>query len=432
MALRRKKKRDIMGDDFLLKENPFAAIDIYNIDAKHTYVPEIYGDQHSEFLEKFFLSPLENERHKQIIGALWSTHSGGKWGKGFGKSMLMAEEAKRINLDMGKSMLESMDVVDKDIDDNPVLAGYCSFDTSKGINSFPATLLEAVAYILESTCNGSNVHLELRNQICEKFDVEEGYEGESIRRELMKKLNQYRGLPIQLTHHTLRGFIQRLCHNDTHDLVAFIHHEIGPRIKATQGFNFIHVFNAFVTLAGISYVVYFIDQVENFSRFARNKERDIKIIRESICQTSPTADISSFIFQMHIHAFEEIESWWNIEHLPSLDVEDRRNFTRIVNLKGLKSDAAKTLAKRYLREYRIDGEDPEDELHPFSDEIVGLVNDNAQGNPRDFLRMLGTILTDAKMKGRSIIDLTYVEPFLDKDYEDEEPEEEDEFENPDR
>jgi len=434
MAIKRRKKRDIMRDDFLLKENPFSAIDIYNIDAAHMYVPDIYGNQLDEFYEKFLLLPLENETHKQIIGAVWSSHSGDKWGKGFGKSMLMAEESKRINSDLGASTLDRMDVVKEDIDSNPVLSGYCSFDQSKGISSFPSTLLEAVSFILNSPCYDWNVHLELRNRICNEFEVEEGYESGSIRKELLDKLKKYRGLSIQLNHYTLNGFIHRLSHDDTEDLVSFIQHEIGPRIKASQGFNFVHIFNAFASLAGISYIVYFIDQVENFSRFARNRERDIKIIRESMCQTSPTADIASFIFQMHIHAQEEIEGWWNIEHLPSLDVEDRRNGARIVNLKGLNNEAAKTLVQRHLETYRIDGAEPPDPFHPFSSEIIELVRDDTAGNPRDLLRTLGDILNNAKIEQISQIDLTYVQPFLDRDYEDEESleEEEDEFANPKR
>src|SRR6266581_498746 len=70
----------------------------------------------------------------------------------------------------------------------------------------------------------------------------------------------------------------------------------------TQGFNFVHIFNVFLIAAGIVYVVYFVDQIENFARFARNQERDLKILRESMCQTSPTDGMASFVFQMHVHA----------------------------------------------------------------------------------------------------------------------------------
>ena len=84
MAIRR-KRRNIMAEDFGLRDNPFSSIGIYNVDGIHTYVPEMYGRQLDEFYEKFFIRPLENERHRQVIGAVWSAHSGNRWGKGFGK-----------------------------------------------------------------------------------------------------------------------------------------------------------------------------------------------------------------------------------------------------------------------------------------------------------------------------------------------------------
>ncbi len=119
---------------------------------------------------------------------------------------------------------------------------------------------------------------------------------------------------------------------DTGDLVRFIRQEgIGPRIKATQGFNFVHVFNAFVSLAGIVYVAYFIDQIENFAAWTRKQDMEVKVLRESICQTSPTAEISSFIFQMHIRAEQAIENMWKSEHLPSLSFNKPINAARVVH-----------------------------------------------------------------------------------------------------
>jgi hypothetical protein len=431
MAIRRLKK-NVMLEDFGLRDNPFSSIDIYNVDAQHTYVPEMYGRQLPEFYEKFFLRPLENERHRQVIGAVWSTHTGKKkWGKGFGKSILMAEESKRLNQDFGAAMLRKMEVQEEDIGEHPILSGYCTFDQSKGITSFPATLLDAVSFILASPHGESTVHQQLRSRILAQLDYQEGYGAYAIGEALQAELRKYRGLNIQLAHHTLSRFIYDLARDNTEALVSFIRHEIGPRIKATQGFNFIHVFNAFAKLAGIVYVTYFIDQIENFSRFTRQQERDIKIIREAMCQTSPTADMASFIFQMHIHAQEAIESWWRIEDLPSIDVLIPTNSGRILNLTGLgRAEEAEILASRYLADYRTDGFVPPQLLHPFTTEIIQAVLDATSGNPRDFLRTLGNIIDKARDDERESLDLTYVEPLLDIDYEAQAEDVEDEFENP--
>ena len=126
----------------------------------------MYGEQLGEFHRKFFLLPLGKESNKQVIGALWSSHKGDDLGKGFGKSMLMAEESRRINMDFGRDMLVQAEIGEQDIEENPVLSGYCTFDQSKGVKSFPAALLDAVIFILESKFGeDSTIHAELRRRL---------------------------------------------------------------------------------------------------------------------------------------------------------------------------------------------------------------------------------------------------------------------------
>jgi hypothetical protein len=141
--------------------------------------------------------------------------------------------------------------------------------------------------------------------------------------------------------------------------------------------------------------------------------------------------MASFIFQMHIHAQEAIESWWRIEDLPSIDVLIPTNSGRILNLTGLgRAEEAEILASRYLADYRTDGFVPPQLLHPFTTEIIQAVLDATSGNPRDFLRTLGNIIDKARDDERESLDLTYVEPLLDIDYEAQAEDVEDEFENP--
>jgi len=426
-------QQNIMNDVFMLKENPFRQAQIYNPDTPGPYVPEMYGDQLDAFYKRFFILPLTKADNRQVIGAIWSSHSGDSMGKGFGKSMLMAEESKRINADFGAAMLQRMGVVDEDIEQNPVLSGYCTFVQAQEVKTFPAALLDSVTFILESAHGNGTVHEAVRRRIALRVGATEGYEGEAIERALREELRKFRSLNIQLNHKTVERFIALLAGSNTQDLVDFIRHEIGPRIKAAQGFNFVHVFNAYVGVAGILYVVYFIDQIENFARFVRVGDRDIKILRESMCQTAPTCNMASFIFQMHIRAQEGIEDWWTSEHLPSLDFSRKVNETRTIDLQGLqRKEEAYELAKKYLQDYRLAGSTPPGPLHPFTEEILETVRGSAKGNPRDFLRTLGNILDHAVADNQKRIDLTFIQPLLEADYEDEPEAVEDDFTNPAR
>jgi len=430
-----KSKKSVLSDVFGLRENPFKSSHVYNVDNPDVFVPEMYGEQLKEFHHKFFLLPLGKETNKQVIGALWSSHQGDDIGKGFGKSMLMAEESRRINKDFGRTMLGLAEIDEQDIEENPVLSGYCTFDEAKVVKTFPAALLDAVIFILESKYgDDSTVHAELRRRLIAKIDATEGYEGEEIKQALLKDLRRYRGLNIQLTHATLNGFIARLCHEDTDDLIQFIRHEgIGPRIKATQGFNFVHVFNAFVSLAGIVYVAYFVDQIENFASWTRKQDREVKVLRESIRQTSPTAEMSSFIFQMHTRAETAIENMWQNEDLPSLSFDKRINGARIVTLKGLgTAREAVDLATHYLDRCRKPDVKIPSPLHPFTEDVIEAVRAAVHGNPRSFLESLFDILNQAEAENHKKIDLTFVQPLLEDGGEDDSEDDEDDYSNPDR
>jgi hypothetical protein len=409
-------RRNVLRDEFMLSENPFRISEIYNIDEPGTYEPLMYGKQYEEFYEKFFVAPLTKDKNRQMIGAIWSDYSANRLGKGYGKSMIMAEESKRINRDLGASQLRRIGISAEDIALNPFVSGYCSFKEASEVKSFPAALLEAVTFILRSDHEHFvTVHQALRQRISERINLEPGSEGESIRQALETEIRKYRSLGVQLTHKEVRAFIDHLCSDDTALLISRIG-EIGPRIKAAQGFNFVHIFNAFLRLAGVEYVVYFIDQIENFAKYARRQDQNIRILRESICETAPTREMASFIFQMHIQAQHAIEDWWdNIEHLPSLDQKKKINSTRIVDLKGLNNKReARLLAEKYLSDHRISGAKQISPLHPFSEDIIEQVRRSESGNPRQFLQKLGAILDHAERDGRVKLDLAYVQPLLEE------------------
>lgn len=433
--LRLKGLPDLLRDEFFLRDNPFRTSQIYNPDLPGTYVREMYGKQLDEFHQKFFLLPLQKETNRQVIGAVWSSHAGNSLGKGYGKSMLMAEESKLINQDFGAELLRRGGADEDDVGNHPFLAGYCTFKTATEIKSFPAALLEAVTFILSTEDkDGATAHRRLLDRLVARPDVDDAYPGESIRSLLWKELARYSGLSLQLNHKTVAGFINRLCDEDTAALIQFIKNEIGPRIKASQGFNFVHIFNALARLAGIVYIAYFVDQVENFAKWARQQDRDVKILRESICQTSPTADMCSFIFQMHISAAQAIEDWWKNEHLPSLDYDRPINRTRVVDLKGLVSiKEATTLTAKYLQTARIDGTKLPGPLHPFSKEVIEAVLKAKKGNPREFLETMGAILDAAVDQNERRIDLGFVEPLLaDHDDPNEAPADDEDFDNEER
>jgi len=428
------KGKDIMWDVWGFVENPYQVASTNNVDRRETYVREMYGEQLDEFYQKFFLLPLTKDENKQVIGGIWSTHAGDKFGKGYGKSKIMSEEPKLINRDFGATSLVGFAIPAEDIRQNPFVAGYCTFDESKQIKTFPAAVMDAVVFILESEHGQYNVHRELRNRFAARIGADPEAEAEWLLPALHKELRRYRGLNIQLTHRDVQRFMELLCGPDTEQLADFIRREIGPRIRATQGFNFVHIFNAFLLLSGVVYAVYFVDQIENFAKWAGKKDRELKVLRECMCQTSPTADMASFVFQMHIHAHEKIgDSWDTVEHLPSLDPAKRVNAMRIVDLKGLRPEDAVTLASRCNVAKRRPEFQVPDDLFPFDAEVIEATRQAVAGNPRDFKRKLGAILDQAYADGERTINFAFAAAILESDTNETHfPEDEEDFGNPER
>jgi hypothetical protein len=414
MPLTRKTpKPDILRDRYGLTCNPFRVGDMYRPDNPGRYIPEMYGARHGDFLQKFFVQPLERDQ-RQVIGAVWSTRAGDNEGRGHGKSMLMCEESKRVNADFGASILAATDVTDDAIADNPFLATYTTFAESLNIKTFPAALLEGIAFAAACQHGATNVHLELRGRIIQRLGLDGPYASEGIKSALAAKLFGYKNLKLQLTSRQLSGFIDALCGDDTEVLGHYIRERIGPRVRAALGFHFVHVFNAFAALGGIVHVVNFVDQIENFAKFTRQQDRDVRILREAMCEISPTADMASFVFQMHPNALRVLEPIWQAEHLPSLDYAAPVNRSRVVDLTGLSSMShAVQVTALLLKDLRPVGFKPPLPTHPFPPDVLEMVRRAIDGNPRRFLEVLCTIMDHGIVEGREVIDTTFVQPLLD-------------------
>ena len=94
--------RNVMQEDFYLQVNPFNSASIYDPANPGSYEPRMYGAASRRVLPEVF-SPARDEQ-AQVIGAIWSSQLSSDW-RGFGKSMLMAEESKRICRDLASRCL---------------------------------------------------------------------------------------------------------------------------------------------------------------------------------------------------------------------------------------------------------------------------------------------------------------------------------------
>lgn len=67
------------------------------------------------------------------------------------------------------------------------------------------------------------------------------------------------------------------------------------------------------------------------------------------------------------------------------------------------NEAGLVIAKRMIEKRLVDNLDP---LYPFTEKSVGLLNDEAEGNPRDLLKISSIVLSEASEKKAMVVDET--------------------------
>jgi hypothetical protein len=395
-----------------LTRNPFPGKPTYNEDIPMAYVPEMFGPQRNEFLTKFILAPLENGQ--PLLGAVWSVVPGDPKARGFGKSTLMGEEAKQINLDFGLSTLMSLGVPEPDARRNPILTSYVSFNTkaTEGINNIDAASFHLVRFILRH----GKTHQRLRELAAARLVKDgravEGKESEAI---VEAVLARFRQLAVTITvSNLLELFLFHLAAPNSDELDKFLsgiktwHHD-------RNGLKYLQIFVVFAELAGIEHLTFFVDQVEDFTSgaSAAKIQKNVKIIRDALIESEPFASRASFVFQFHPDAYRRLRDAWAHEDLNDLNYDSPLTAPYVVVLKGLDNfDAARTLADKVLNHSSNAAAGRKPGIWPFTESALRKVWEATKPRPRMFLRVGNGLLQLAKDQKVATLDDKFVTPNL--------------------
>lgn len=397
-----------------LKGNPFPSKATYSEEKQDVYIREMFGNQWKDFLRKFVIAPLQNGQ--SIIGAVWSVVPGDPKARGFGKSTLMGEEAKLINRDFGKSTLTGLGISEKEARNNPILAGYVSFNVSGygGINSINAAAFNLVRFLLRD----GHTHTRLKEMAAARLVSEDkatpGDEEEAIASALKQRIRKL-AFPIDVRN-LLDMYVMHLASGDTEKLEQFLADEVGTWHHDRNGLKYLQIFVMFAELAGIEHCTFFIDQVEDFTSGAgaAKLQKNVKMIRDALIESEPFASRASFVFQLHPDAYEKLRRPWVAEELPALDWDDELNEPVVVVLKGLTQfSTAKLLAEKILSHEKFTTRTHKG-VKPFTEKALQLVWEATKPKPRDYLRVLHQLLRIGKEQQATVIDEAFVTPKLSR------------------
>jgi len=413
--------KSFYGTGYGLSGNPFPQSGIYGPDKEMVYVPEVFGPTHDQFLRKFILAPLENGQ--PLTGALWSVAKGDPRARGFGKSTLMGEEAKRINSDFGRSTLVALGVPEEDASDNPIMAGYVTFDAKSygGITNIDSAAFHLMRFMVRCTgADGQSIHKRLRTRaiaaLSKDWDIEEDGEEATIIAAVRERFHNL-SLTIDIRN-KLEEFLGALASEDE-DVLDDVVNNVGTWHHDRNGLKYLQIFTVFAELANVSHMTFFVDQVEDFTTEANPKKirKNVKIIRDALIEAEPFASNASFVFQLHPQAYSKLRDAWEHEDLPSLEMGKRLNEDSIVVLKGLETfESAKLLANRMMNDPSIalpirKGKG----ITPFTDEAMKKVWEATRPIPRHFLEALHRLLRQGMTNRKDEIDLDFVAKRLEID-----------------
>jgi hypothetical protein len=398
--------------------NAFPGKATYAEDSQAVYVPEMFGPQRQEFLEKFVKAPLENGQ--PLMGAVWSVIPGDPKARGFGKSTLMGEEAKLINSDFGLSTLTLLGVSEDEARQNPVLASYVSFNTkaNDGIASIDAACFHMVRFLLRSQGAGGTKILQLLRERSAARLVQEGkavagQEKDAIVREVKAR---FRTLAVSIDiHNLLAEYLDHLASGDTDALESFLSSRVTAWHHNRNGLKYLQIFVVFAELADIQHFTLFVDQVEDFTSESQPAKirRNVKIIRDALLESEPFASRASFIFQLHGDAYKRLRDAWTHEDLQDLNWDSPLNKPFVVMLTGLeKLESAILLTDRCLNHPSIALTGRKKGIWPFTEAAVGKVWQATKPRPRAFLRTMNLLMQLAKDARAINIDEKFVNPKL--------------------
>jgi hypothetical protein len=408
-----------------LNGNPFPDKGTYSEDGPTVYVPEMFGKRHREFLTKFILAPLENGQ--PLMGAVWSVEPGDPKARGFGKSTLMAEEAKKINIDFGLATLMDLGVSEKDAREYPILTSYVSFNvkSNDGIANIDAAGFHLVRFLLRH----GDTHRRLRERAAAILVKDEkavkGQESEAI---VGAVLDRFRQLAVTIdVRNLLEDFLFHLADPNSEKLDKFLSTTVSSWHHNRNGLKYLQIFVVFAELAGIHHFTFFVDQVEDFTSEAapRKIQKNVKIIRDALLESEPFASRASFVFQFHPEAYHKLRDAWAHEDLRDLNYDSPLNTPFVVVLKGLENfDAARLLVEKYLNDprYALEGRKPG--IWPFTPSSLKKIWE-ANRRPRWLLRVAHNLLQLAKNEKVEILDDKFVAPKLAAQSNDARREEED-------
>ena len=351
-----------MEEAWKLDANPFPAEAIH---AQHSpYSPTVFEEESQEFRRKLIRGSVRGSAN---VGFLWS--QGAHADTGFGKTTLMREITKEINLDLGVDTLTRAGVrAHKQV---PIAAAFSNLNNLNASGLYPV-LFNAVTDLTQPPPEGTSVLDQARARIVHDL-------GTADPDRLYSHVTDT-WLNICGTAPPLRPEVVRAFANAGSQGVKTTLGTVSATARLRNGLHYLDFALAALAAAGVDHLYLMIDQLEDLATTrtitAAKRSREIGRIRDML-EGPPYANRVHFVFTFHIRAAQVLARFWEENRLPSFEISPS-NVASVVVLRGLKDDTqVSDLLRVYLEDQR-EGK-VEDDLLPFDAGAVRVLREVSDG-----------------------------------------------------
>lgn len=358
------------------------------------YSSEVFPAEEAEFFEKTVRGALQGNRQ---VGFLWSRGPGGD--TGYGKTALMRESVRKINLDFGTQVEAATGMRDSRI--VPIAAGFSELNTMNRTGLYPV-LFNAVVGMAASA---DAPLLRARELICTAI-------GDDAPAKVAAKLAETR-LSIAPTSSALRPDLLRVFAESPEEVPGFLG-QVSNASQIRNGLHFLDFMMIALAAAGVRRVFLMIDQLEdlatNKSISRARRRREIGRIRD-LMETEPYASMLHLTFTFHATAARELETFWEQNRLPSFE-DTPSNQAAVVVLRGMQDDdQVEALLCAWLDAHRIDTSTP-GEMVPFERDALTVLRQVSDGRPGILLNRANELFEAAAVAQKGLIDGAFAREFF--------------------
>jgi hypothetical protein len=415
-----------MREHFYLKRNPFpqgAILAVGSAEPSESgliYEPRVSSKEVQEYIQKFVLSPSLSKGSG--FGAIWSLGTGAPTSeaRGYGKSSLGLYIAKEICKDFGKSILAA-NAINEMADQPFLLASYATFkkQVDTGFNAIAFRHVEWLAQPQTAFYNESPLQ-RLRMLIAKSLP--QSYAAGSVEESqaIIDAVRAFRNEDSRFTGSTLGPMdgelLQALADPNPISVVSYLK-GISQYRMWRNGFVYLDTVMTFAMKAGVTKIILFIDQIEDFASpdTPRSKKlKEIERFRDIVKETCPFNSLAFFILTMHPRGWGQIDDLWKDARLADILPPElqgvRENAVRVKILHEItKVDDATKLFESYLqnKEYRLLG--APSSIYPWNQEAIEYVMKANGGRAGYMLSHARDILDMAAQENVDSIDLEFVE-----------------------